>query len=197
MEKSYNVLLTTKHYDLGSHGEETLLSGSKSWRIEGLPPEPHITVDAAIHYVRQLRSKATSAGIQENANVTIDALERLRRRRTDRIDAVVFLRRKTLRRGGICDSTRRTIPAQTGRVPMVERRRPWTRRNRIASEKWKELHAAGEQEARVIFGASILSVPFAALPLREPLNVPPRNASYADVTASERTPAKSWRFGRL
>jgi hypothetical protein len=76
--KDYSLLLTTKQYDIGASGEEVLLSGSKAWRIEGSPSEPHITIDAAIVYVTQLQNKATSASIKANGNITIDALNRLR-----------------------------------------------------------------------------------------------------------------------
>jgi hypothetical protein len=76
--KSYNLLLTTKQYDIGADGGEVLLGGPKAWRIEGSPSEPHITIDAAILYVTQLRNKATSAVIKENANITIVALKKVR-----------------------------------------------------------------------------------------------------------------------
>ena len=78
VRRNYHLLYTAMHYDIGSQGEEKLLSGSKTWRIEGLPPEPHSTVEAAILYVRQLRNKTTSDAIKKNANVTIEALKRLR-----------------------------------------------------------------------------------------------------------------------
>jgi hypothetical protein len=78
MTKDYNLLLTTKQYDIGAHSSEVLQSGSKAWRIEGSPSEPHISIDAAILYVAQLQAKATKSGIKENANRTIDALKQLR-----------------------------------------------------------------------------------------------------------------------
>ena len=76
--RTYNLLLTTKHYDLGSQSEEVLRSGAKAWRIEGSPSEPHLKIDAALFCVQQLRDKATGAITKENANVTIKALSRLR-----------------------------------------------------------------------------------------------------------------------
>jgi len=76
--KNYNLLLTTKHYDIGPHSSEVLRTGPKAWRIEGSPAEPHITIDAAVLYVTQLQAKATKSGIKENASRTIDALEQLR-----------------------------------------------------------------------------------------------------------------------
>ena len=78
VEKDYSLLLTSKHYDIDSNGQQTVRKGPKTWRIEGSPLEPHITVDAAISYITQLRDKASTAEMNNNANKTLEALKRLR-----------------------------------------------------------------------------------------------------------------------
>jgi len=48
------------------------------WRIEGSPPEPHLTVDAAIRYATRLLASAGDDAIKRNARQTLSALKRLR-----------------------------------------------------------------------------------------------------------------------
>jgi hypothetical protein len=51
--------------------------GPPAWKIDGSPREPHISVDTAIRYVRQLRAQATSSAVVKNADRTISSLKRL------------------------------------------------------------------------------------------------------------------------
>jgi hypothetical protein len=80
MERTFNVRLTTKHYDIGSHDEEVLVNGVRAWRIEGGPFAPHITIDAAIQVVTRLRNAAKNSVIRRNADMTISALNQLRQK---------------------------------------------------------------------------------------------------------------------
>jgi hypothetical protein len=48
------------------------------WRIEGSPPIPHLTVDAAIRYATNLRDEGNDMRIRKNAQEALAALKRLR-----------------------------------------------------------------------------------------------------------------------
>jgi hypothetical protein len=75
----YNLILTDRHWQAGAAGGPAReITGPTEWRIEGSPPEPHITVQTAIQYVMQLRDKAKGSVIRKNANKSIAALKRLR-----------------------------------------------------------------------------------------------------------------------
>jgi len=52
--------------------------GPPIWKINGSPREPHISIDAAIRYVTQLRAQAASAAVVKNADRTIASLRRLK-----------------------------------------------------------------------------------------------------------------------
>jgi hypothetical protein len=47
-------------------------------RIEGPMPCPHLSVDAAIRYVTELRRNATSDTLRKNADKALASLKRLR-----------------------------------------------------------------------------------------------------------------------
>jgi hypothetical protein len=52
------------------------------WRIDGVQPtEMHLTADAAIRYVNQMRTKISDPTIQKNADQTLDKLSRFRKKR--------------------------------------------------------------------------------------------------------------------
>jgi len=53
---------------------------SDEWRIAGPVPDPHVTVDAAIRYATELRTKVTDPTTRRNADATLAALKRLGRR---------------------------------------------------------------------------------------------------------------------
>jgi hypothetical protein len=75
---TYTLLWTTKHFDLNSNGEEVLATSPTSWKIKGLPPIPHVTVEPAIRYVARMRDVASKVEIKSNANSTIATLNALR-----------------------------------------------------------------------------------------------------------------------
>jgi hypothetical protein len=52
--------------------------GAQEWRIEGPVPEPHLTVDAAIRYVNEIRANTKDATIRKNADRTLAALKHIR-----------------------------------------------------------------------------------------------------------------------
>ena len=52
--------------------------GAEEWRIEGLVPEPHFTVDAAIRYVTEVRGNTKDATTKKNADRTLAALNHFR-----------------------------------------------------------------------------------------------------------------------
>jgi hypothetical protein len=47
-----------------------------TWLIQGAPPDPHLTPDAAIRYVTELRNKATDELAKKNASKTLIILKR-------------------------------------------------------------------------------------------------------------------------
>lgn|GEM_PF-5158874 len=73
----FDLVLTAKP-ELGPSQTVTQVQRPAEWRIMGSPPEPHLTVDAAIRYATDLRTKATDVAIRKNAEKTIAALKRLR-----------------------------------------------------------------------------------------------------------------------
>ena len=50
---------------------------STEWKIQGPPPEPHISVDAAMQYMAERRDAAKDEIIKENASRALAALKRL------------------------------------------------------------------------------------------------------------------------
>jgi hypothetical protein len=48
------------------------------WRIDGSPPEPHLTIAACISYIKQMRDKTADPAVRKNAEKTLVALGRLR-----------------------------------------------------------------------------------------------------------------------
>ena len=53
--------------------------GALQWRIEGPVPEPHLTVDAAIRYVTEIRADTKDAATRRNADRTLAALKHIRK----------------------------------------------------------------------------------------------------------------------
>jgi hypothetical protein len=52
-------------------------SPSTGWQIVGTPPEPHMTVDAANRYVKDMRDRTTDPSIKKNAEQSLTKLGRL------------------------------------------------------------------------------------------------------------------------
>jgi hypothetical protein len=75
---AFRLVLTTTHFDLDSRGYGVLVTGPESWRIEGVPHTPHITIEAAIGVVVKLRGDATSEEFKANADRAIAALTKLK-----------------------------------------------------------------------------------------------------------------------
>jgi hypothetical protein len=59
-------------------GRPGVMDPPSEWRIEGIVPQPHVTVDAAIRYVTRLRAASTHPARRRNAENTLAALKRLR-----------------------------------------------------------------------------------------------------------------------
>lgn len=47
------------------------------WRIEGQPPDPHVTIETALQYLHQIRGQTKSAAIQRRADAGLASLRRL------------------------------------------------------------------------------------------------------------------------
>lgn len=75
---TFRLVLTTTHFDVDSRGYGVLLTGPESWRIEGIPRTPHLTVEVAIGVMVKLRDDATRDEFKANADRTIAALTRLK-----------------------------------------------------------------------------------------------------------------------
>jgi hypothetical protein len=94
-ESNYSLVFTTEFFDLNANDEEVRKSGPKSWRIEGLPPSPHITIDAAIRYLPQFRDKqyfldkdeVRNSASRANLKATIETLRKLRSNFAGPLDA--------------------------------------------------------------------------------------------------------------
>ena len=78
VEQQYFLILTDTHWELGAAGEApTQVKGPLEWRIETFESEPRITVEAAIHYLRELRDSTKDPKVRKNANHSIATLRRL------------------------------------------------------------------------------------------------------------------------
>jgi hypothetical protein len=73
----FDLLLTDKNAESGPDGTTKQVTETARWRIDGTPPEPYLTVEAAIHYVTELRSKAENDATRKNADKTIATLKSL------------------------------------------------------------------------------------------------------------------------
>jgi hypothetical protein len=71
----FDLVLMDKSTERGPTVPRTQAIEPARWRIEGTPPEPHLTVEAAIHCVTELRSKALNDAARRNANKTIAILK--------------------------------------------------------------------------------------------------------------------------
>jgi hypothetical protein len=56
--------------------QEKEIPGKKAWLVQGPPPAPWATVNAAIRYLLEMREKATDPAIKENADQTLTILLR-------------------------------------------------------------------------------------------------------------------------
>jgi len=72
----YHLVLTDKHWraarDGGTATEER---GPVEWRIEDSEPQPHITVETAIHYLIGLRDTAVDESARKSADSAIAVLK--------------------------------------------------------------------------------------------------------------------------
>jgi hypothetical protein len=73
----YNLVLTDKHWELGLDGTAKELTGLPEWRIEDIGSTLWLSVDAAIHYVADVRDKITDPSIKKNADQTLAKLKNL------------------------------------------------------------------------------------------------------------------------
>jgi len=78
IEQQYFLILTETHWELGASREAPRqVKGPLEWRIETFESEPRITVEAAIHYLRELRDSATDPQVKRNADHSIATLKHL------------------------------------------------------------------------------------------------------------------------
>lgn len=61
-----------------SGGRTGVMHSLGEWRIEGVVPQPHVTVDAAIRHVTRLRAASIDPALRRNAEKTLAALRRFR-----------------------------------------------------------------------------------------------------------------------
>ena len=73
----FDLVLTNDRFGVEPDNDATQTAGPAQWRIEGSPPEPHLTVDSAFRYAKDLRDQATDDSIRKNAELAIAALRRL------------------------------------------------------------------------------------------------------------------------
>lgn len=75
---TFHLVLTSKHWELnqdGARGKE--LTGSPQWLIDCPENASWITVDTAIRYVTETRTKTTDPSIKKNADETLTKLTKL------------------------------------------------------------------------------------------------------------------------
>ena len=75
---TFKLVFTTRHFGVDSDGASVLLTGRRSWRIEGFPHTPRITAEAAISQIVKWRNGEARAEVRANADKTISALNALR-----------------------------------------------------------------------------------------------------------------------
>lgn len=73
---NYDLVLTDEYWQPGlGGGTATRVKAPAAWRIEGPEPEPHITVDTAIRYLMQIRTRAPDERTRKNADRAIASLK--------------------------------------------------------------------------------------------------------------------------
>jgi hypothetical protein len=70
----FNLVLSDKHWQIGTDGSAKMLEGPLAWRVENTSYEPFISLDAAIRYVIQRRDKTTDPVLKKNAAGTLAVL---------------------------------------------------------------------------------------------------------------------------
>ena len=70
----FNLLLSDKHWEIGTGGAVKQFNGPPAWRIEDPSFEPLITLNTAIRYVRQMRAKSADPVVRANAAKTLTIL---------------------------------------------------------------------------------------------------------------------------
>jgi hypothetical protein len=73
---NFNLILANAPVAAGEHSP--IETNADSWKIDGPLPEPHLTIDAAIQYLTELRDKSSSPVIKKNTNQSLAQLKTLR-----------------------------------------------------------------------------------------------------------------------
>lgn len=72
-----NVVLANRHNELGPNGQMVVVNGPPEWRIEAIPSAPHVDLNTAIRFVREMGGKSTDDATKDNADKTVATLQRL------------------------------------------------------------------------------------------------------------------------
>src|ERR1700722_6043261 len=75
--ESYYLVFTNKHNEFRENELNAVVDAPFLWRIEIVPSRPHLSMDAAIRYVTDMRDKSNDPLIKENADKTLTALQQL------------------------------------------------------------------------------------------------------------------------
>lgn len=67
----FNVILVDNDSQTGTPGNRSGDSKAASWRTGGSPPEPHLTIDAAILYITKMRDDSSEGKTKKNADRTL------------------------------------------------------------------------------------------------------------------------------
>jgi hypothetical protein len=78
VRSAFTLLSAATTIPAGAGGPSSAPDAASEWRIAGSPPEPHLTISAAVSYIKQMRDKTTDAAVRKNAEKTLVALSRLR-----------------------------------------------------------------------------------------------------------------------
>jgi hypothetical protein len=73
----FSLLLTDTHSEVGPDGRLQQIKGTPEWRIKAYPSQPHISIDAAMAYVRMMGHHARDMRVKMNAQKTLSELQNM------------------------------------------------------------------------------------------------------------------------
>jgi hypothetical protein len=73
----FSLVLTDTHTEIGLGGRPTEVKGPVEWRIKSYPSQPHISLNAAIDYVRKMGYGARDIRSRMNAEKTLAELQEM------------------------------------------------------------------------------------------------------------------------
>jgi len=72
-----SLIRSDKHREVGSDGQWRDVQDVVQWRIKTIPSSPHVSVNAAMRYVRETGLRSTDPAVRRNAQITLAELSAL------------------------------------------------------------------------------------------------------------------------